>query len=275
MTRKFLVNDIFKIIILIGLGIWLATLMNEPIPNVVEKSESPLLPPFPDFTFRLHYDTELQQLVDEVNSAYFVLDTESGVWQPLIQGEISALLFDQQAMLLRDEYGNAIYQTRKPGEGWVPTIPVDIAGNLPQNYVMNQDESMVWLIRDMQGTTLYSFNEGGKTWMLPEPNTSADFASTEVDFCPLANPTRISGKGIRVRVINAIIPLRASPAVLDDNFLGKLEPGVELVILDGPVCEPYLDGANLWWRVSDENGREGWVAEASAISQAYYLECLD
>ena len=275
MTRKFLVNDIFKIIILIGLGVWLAVLTNEPAPSMIEESESPLLPLFPEFAFELHYDAELQQLVDEANSTYFVLDTESGVWQPLIQGEISALLFDQQTMQLRDECGNAIYQTRKPGEGWVPTIPVDIAGTLPQDYFMERDESMVWSIRDMQGTTLYSFNEGDKIWMLFEPNTSTDFASTEANFCPLANPTRISGKGIRVRVINAIIPLRASPAVLGNNFLGKLEPGMELVILDGPVCEPYLDGANLWWQVSDENGREGWVAEASAISQAYYLECLD
>lgn len=95
-------------------------------------------------------------------------------------------------------------------------------------------------------------------------------AASAIPVCPLSAPARISGVGARVRVTNALIPLRSKPAVPSSSFLGPLPIGTELEVISLPVCEPYLEGANLWWQVRTLSGKTGWAAEASALKPAYY-----
>ena len=108
-----------------------------------------------------------------------------------------------------------------------------------------------------------------------EPVTSPPLAASVsapsvISDCPLAAPSRISGVGARVRVTNAIIPLRTKPSVPSSSLRGLLPIGIELEVISLPVCEPYLEGANLWWQVRTLSGKTGWAAEASAIKPVFY-----
>lgn len=105
------------------------------------------------------------------------------------------------------------------------------------------------------------------------PLAAAVSAPSGIPDCPFAAPARISGVGARVRVTNALIPLRTKPSVSSSSFLGPLPIGTELEVISMPVCEAYLEGANLWWQVRTLSGKVGWAAEASAIKPIfYYLE---
>jgi hypothetical protein len=77
---------------------------------------------------------------------------------------------------------------------------------------------------------------------------------------------------VKVRVVNALIPLRASPGVVENNILAALPIGTELEVIGLPVCTEYLSGANQWWGVRMQDGRTGYAAEGSAINPVYYLE---
>jgi hypothetical protein len=67
--------------------------------------------------------------------------------------------------------------------------------------------------------------------------------------------------------------MRTKPSVPSSAFVMPLRTGSVLEIISLPVCEPYLENANLWWQVRALDGRTGWAAEASAIKPVlYYLE---
>ncbi len=102
------------------------------------------------------------------------------------------------------------------------------------------------------------------------PLAAAVSAPSGIPDCPLAAAARISGVGARVRVTNALIPLRTRPSVPSSSFLGPLPIGTELEVVSLPVCEPYLEGANLWWQVRTLSGKTGWAAEASAKKPVFY-----
>ena len=94
----------------------------------------------------------------------------------------------------------------------------------------------------------------------------------EIIICEGANPTRLNALGSQVKVVNATIPLRSSPDANSVNIIQPLSEGMILKIIKSPVCTPLLSGANLWWGVRTEGGLEGWTAEASAITDVYYLQ---
>jgi len=87
-----------------------------------------------------------------------------------------------------------------------------------------------------------------------------------------AFPRKIDSIGSTARVVNRLIPLRSAPNAEYDNILVSLQEGASLEVMDVTVCTPYLDGANLWWYVRNEDGTEGYAAEGSAIDDIYYLE---
>jgi len=105
-----------------------------------------------------------------------------------------------------------------------------------------------------------------------EPTAGAATESTSETACTRALPMRISGTRVKVRVVNALIPLRAGPEVKDGNILAALPIGTELEVIGLPVCTDYLTGANQWWGVRMQDGRTGYAAEGSAINPVYYLE---
>ena len=102
--------------------------------------------------------------------------------------------------------------------------------------------------------------------------TTPPESTSDAVVCDNALPTRLSGVGARAEVVNALIPLRASPEVGRSNILKGLEKGSVVEIISLPVCVPYLTGANNWWGVRTSDGREGYAAEGSAINPIYYLQ---
>jgi hypothetical protein len=95
---------------------------------------------------------------------------------------------------------------------------------------------------------------------------------SQIPECQKATPPRITGTGVKVKVVNALIPLRTKPAVFWSDFVLPLPVGTELEVMSLPVCAKYLNGANLWWGVRTSSGINGWAAEGSATKPTYYLE---
>ena len=62
--------------------------------------------------------------------------------------------------------------------------------------------------------------------------------------------------------------VRAAPSLQADVIV-QLNPGLTMRIIGGPTCE----AGYVWWQVSLEDGRIGWVAEGEA--ELYYIEPLD
>ena len=160
-----------------------------------------------------------------------------------------------------------------------PVIPERILSNLPGDHQLVQDESNVWHLLDSEGDSLYSLDKATLEWTpgtidKPIPAAAEDKATDLEDQlrCPGANPTRISGEGAVVEVVGALIPLRSSPTAEASNIIQPLLIGTRLEVVLLPSCINYLDGANFWWGVMTEDGVQGFAAEASAVSDLYYLE---
>ncbi len=142
----------------------------------------------------------------------------------------------------------------------------------PQSQLANQPVATIESVPTAAADVLPAVNEP----VTSPPLAAAVSAPSGIPDCPLAAPARISGVGARVRVTNALIPLRTSPSVASSSFLGPLPIGTELEVVSIPICEPYLEGANLWWQVRTLSGKIGWAAEASAkIPGYYYLQQIN
>jgi hypothetical protein len=94
-----------------------------------------------------------------------------------------------------------------------------------------------------------------------------------LDICSLALDTRLEiGKIARARTN---LNFRAAPG-LDQKLILTNLFGTRLEIIGGPVCTTYLNGAYMWWEVRRlSDGRTGWSAEGSAISNYYFLEPIE
>lgn len=54
-------------------------------------------------------------------------------------------------------------------------------------------------------------------------------------------------------------------AGLNSTYLGLIEPGEEVDILDGPICSDNM----VWWKVDNRKGLIGWTSEGDLNS--YWL----
>jgi len=104
-----------------------------------------------------------------------------------------------------------------------------------------------------------------------ETQAQSEAAAELSAACPKALPVRLSGTGIRARVVNVDLPLRRSPQVAD-NIIRMMPPGTQLDVIGLPICTEFLSGANNWWKVRLPDGSSGFAAEGSAIRPSYYLE---
>jgi hypothetical protein len=87
--------------------------------------------------------------------------------------------------------------------------------------------------------------------------------------CPLALPTRLKvGETVRV-TFN--LNMRSSPGIAN-SWIQTNPPGTQLIIIGGPVCEPYQGSAYLWWQVRSSDDKSGWSAEGSLTQNFYFLE---
>jgi hypothetical protein len=179
---------------------------------------------------------------------------------------------------LIDENGTLIFALSDNGEQWEPIVDDLLKLSLPEGFSTRRDESGIWFIIAADGSALYFFNEEDAIWKIQEKLAPAGLSSAVTEeqgfTCPLANPVRIGGEGEQVRVVNAVIPLRETPDAVSQNFIVELDQGTILEVMGGPVCQPFLSGANVWWKVRLQNGIEGYAAEGSAISDTYYLEAV-
>ena len=196
---------------------------------------------------------------------------------PLFPLSDGSLELDEKGSGLLDTNGVMRFKLSDDGQAWEPVIPGGILNKLPDGYALTTDESNMWYIVDGNGDALYSFNLDVLEWNEEaEKVAEAQDASESGDdkgitACEGANPPRLTSVGSQVRVINAMIPLRSSPDAESANYMLSLPKGTILEIVNLPVCTPFLGGANLWWGVRTDSGLEGWAAEASAISDVYYL----
>jgi len=197
---------------------------------------------------------------------------------PLFPLSDGSLELDEEGLGLFDIDGIMRFKLSDDKQTWEPVISGEILNMLPDDYVLTSDESNVWYIVDGNGDVLYSFNSDVLEWnVVPEKITEAQGATRpgddkEITACEGANPARLTSVSSRVRVVNALIPLRSSPDAESENIMLSLPKGTTLEIVNLPVCTPLLGGANLWWGVRSESGLDGWAAEASAISDVYYLQ---
>lgn len=259
MGRKFLKYDWAKLIILIVFAILLIILLlqKDPARKVTEPAgDSPAV----------EGQSELKNK-EENNLPDFPAGAES-------------FMVDEAGTGLVDLDGNLRFVLCADEENWMPVIPDVIKTNLPDGYQVIRDESGVWLVISADDEALYSFNYMAMDWETLQKETNVDLDVVETNQesvfeCAGANPRRIAGAGQKVRVVNALIPLRSSPDAVSANFIVSLPQDTILEIIAEPVCTAFLEGANLWWAVRTEDGLEGYVAEGSAVSSSYYLEVVE
>jgi hypothetical protein len=194
---------------------------------------------------------------------------------PLMDGSLS--LNDSEKGLVGTD-GIERFVLSDDQKRWEPVITEDVLTKLPNDFRLSQDESGVWYITDVSGTGLYILDLELLEWMELSSELEDEEAASgtgnggEIITCEGANPTRLNAIGSQVKVVNATIPLRSSPDANAVNIIKPLSEGTVLKIIKSPVCTPLLNGANLWWGVQIEGGLEGWAAEASAITDVYYLQ---
>ncbi|MCD6577469.1 MAG: hypothetical protein J7K66_05600 [Anaerolineaceae bacterium] len=188
------------------------------------------------------------------------------------------LTLDEEGSGLLDKNGVLRFRLSDDKQIWEPMIPDEIRNKLPDDYALISDESNLWHIINGDGDVLYSFSIEMLEWnAAPERIVEAEAAleltgDKEMMACDGANPARLTSLGSTARVVNASIPLRSSPNVDPENSMLLMPKGSILEVIKLPVCTPFLSGANLWWGVRTKSGLEGWAAEASALSDIYYLE---
>jgi carboxyl-terminal processing protease len=100
----------------------------------------------------------------------------------------------------------------------------------------------------------------------PATGTAATPVAVE---CPLAKPSHLTpGKSA---VVNSSLNLRSSPG-FKDNWVATIPAGTSVDVIGNPTCNPYLDGAYLWWQVKLPDGTIGWSVEAPLSGSLYFLE---
>ncbi|MBC7225597.1 MAG: SH3 domain-containing protein, partial [Anaerolineae bacterium] len=102
---------------------------------------------------------------------------------------------------------------------------------------------------------------------VPPPTATPVPTATDT---PVPTPTPVVlaiGGRARVVLSEGRLNVRADPGTVAD-LLGRLAPGTEVSILDGPARRNDL----VWWKVDNGAGLVGWVAEGSGEEQ--WLEPL-
>jgi hypothetical protein len=100
----------------------------------------------------------------------------------------------------------------------------------------------------------------------PTPLVTSDLAS-----CPSALKSYL--KVGRAANVTTTLNLRSSPD-FSGNTLDTLVGDTHVVVIDGPVCVPFLDGAYIWWKIRLANGLTGWAVEGSLTGNTYFLRLL-
>lgn len=102
------------------------------------------------------------------------------------------------------------------------------------------------------------------------PTTSTELAESSLSNCPNRFSSPLKAETYAYISISPLLPNRIrSRAGLTTNYLGQLEPGEGLKIIEGPIC---ADGYS-WWLVESRSGSlRGWTVEGKSSMQ-WILPC--
>jgi hypothetical protein len=101
--------------------------------------------------------------------------------------------------------------------------------------------------------------------------TPTPLATSDLATCPLALKSYL--KVGRAANVATTLNMRSSPEFAG-NLVDTLASDTKVVVIDGPICTPFLDGAYVWWKVRQANGLTGWVVEGSLKGNTYFLRLL-
>jgi len=168
------------------------------------------------------------------------------------------------------------------GETLATSFKCSTSRAISVGFLVENDESGNWQRMSSDGNDLFIFDPGKRQWIAEKDTISKKYemktdqaGEVSSSDCPGANPKRISGFDNTVRVVNAMIPLHSTPNAIAENYIAVLPLVTKLEVIGERICPPFLDGANIWWKVRTISGIEGCAAEGSAISDLYYLETIN
>ncbi len=190
------------------------------------------LPPFPEASAALEYDTAKGGLIAADGTLVYTLNADGNGWTPLIPDELNDLKLAGEWQLL-DADGNPAYEWDAASQSWVA---------VPQAEISAEAES--------------------------EPTAETPAATTNIVDCPGAAEPRLTG-GQQANIMRDV-NFRSSPGVAD-NWIGGFTTGEQVKVIGETACTPYGNGAYLWWQVERADGKVGWIAEAMANSPSYFL----
>jgi hypothetical protein len=123
-----------------------------------------------------------------------------------------------------------------------------------------EDGSKGWIAEGKK-----SYNDGTLVYYIePYDAQSPDIITSS---CPDAPPQRVQvGERAFVCTKNDRLIVRKNPKKKATEIT-RIEPGTQLVIIDGPKCANKWS----WWRVETEFGDKGWVSEGGDSIDPYYI----
>lgn len=87
--------------------------------------------------------------------------------------------------------------------------------------------------------------------------------------CANMMPSRLN-VGISAQIVENL-NMRNAPEI-SAQILQTNPAGMQVKIIDGPVCTPRGQSAYLWWKIRLNTGLEGWSAETPLNNRSYFLE---
>jgi hypothetical protein len=175
------------------------------------------------------------------------------------------LSFDAAKGILLDAGGVPLY--RLEGEIWQPVIPAELKS------LKLKADGAGWSLGDDLGAK-YTWDYTTHSWLevsqeQAAEDTAQDGAAdvTAAECEGVAPPRLVAGGEAEVQ---ANVNFRSSPGIAD-NWVTTLYNGTRLKVLGENLCLPYGQGAYRWWKLEQEDGTVGWMAEAPISGSNYFL----
>lgn len=208
--------------------------------------------------------------------------------------------YDSNSRVLLNPQGVQLYTLSADGGQWQPVIPANVRLQLPREYRLVQNSSGTWQILDASGSGITTWDSDTFKWQFdlaavpatPTPDGIAPLAVTATpsftatlsptltptsvftptEHCPTQIVSRL--KVGQTALVLENLRVHSKPEMIENIVFG-IPHDAFVTVMDGPVCEPYMGGAYLWWEIQNETGDTGWVVEATLNGSSYFLEPVD
>lgn len=204
--------------------------------------------------------------------------------------------YDSSSRVLLNPQGVQLYTLTADGSHWQPVISASVRLQLPREYRLVQNSSGMWQILDASGSEITFWDSNSFQWRFdlaavpatPTPGEvatpavtatqsfTATFTPTQVatptEHCPTQIVSRLKIGQTALVVEN--LRVHSTPEMIENVVFGIPRDQI-VTVLDGPVCEPYMGRAYLWWEIQKDPGDTGWVVEATLNGSGYFLEPVD